>query len=348
MLASDNLCGNVSFLIDNMKTEHTDAIDLNLLMLFHQVWTHRSVSAAAEHMGLTQSAVSHSLARLRRLFDDQLFVRAGGAMVPTPRAAALAIPIHEVIDKLQRDILPRTRFDAATAQRSFSIALSDLGEIVTMPVLLQHLALKAAGCRLHSIRLPNSEIEDALESGHIELAVGNVFEPRRNCFQQTLYTHDYRVIAWDRHPRLGQQLSLAQYRQERHLVAQTGSDEHLRRHGLLPGGVQREEVASVGGLLSLPWLLPETELLATVPSHLAKVACGRFPLQQFALPLDVPPYAIKTYWHARLHSDDGHRWLRETTYELMRHYPQWEWEAEGPQPPQGPRASRRRPTHIDR
>jgi len=92
----------------------------------------------------------------------------------------------------------------------------------------------------------------------------------------------------------------------------------------------------VGGLLSLPWLLPETPLLATVPSHLARVACGRFPLRQFPLPFEVPPYAIKTHWHARMHNDEGHRWLRETVYELLRHYPKWRWAADGPQPPLGP------------
>ena len=322
-----------------MKLEHTESLDLNLLMLFHQVWTQRSVSRAAERLGLTQSAVSHGLARLRLLFDDQLFVRAGGAMVPTPRAAALAIPIHEVIERLERDIMPRARFDAGTAKRSFSIAMSDLGEIVVLPPLLQQLALQAPGCRIASVRVPNGQIEDALEDGSVDLALGNVFEPRRNCFQQTLYTHDFRVIAWDAHPRLGKRLSLAQYQAEKHLVAQNGSEEHLRLQVLAPAGVQREVVATVGGLLSLPWLLPETELLATVPSHLAKVACGRFPLRQFALPLEATPYAIKSSWHARMHSDPGHRWLRETAYDTLRHYPQWLWETGGAQPPLRPRAA---------
>ena len=221
-----------------MKLEHTESLDLNLLMLFHQVWTQRSVSRAAERLGLTQSAVSHGLARLRLLFDDQLFVRAGGAMVPTPRAAALAIPIHEVIERLERDIMPRARFDAGTAKRSFSIAMSDLGEIVVLPPLLQQLALQAPGCRIASVRVPNGQIEDALEDGSVDLALGNVFEPRRNCFQQTLYTHDFRVIAWDAHPRLGKRLSLAQYQAEKHLVAQNGSEEHLRLQVLAPAGVQ--------------------------------------------------------------------------------------------------------------
>ncbi len=337
MLENDALCNHSDSFIANMSPIHTNGIDLNLLVLFHQVWSERNVSRAAERLGLTQSAASHGLSRLRLLFADQLFVRSGGAMLPTPRADALAIPIQDVIERLQRDIIPRSLFVAATAPQAFTVALSDLGEIVSLPHLLREFEQRAPHCSLRSVRVPNSEIEGALEAGSIDLAIGNVFEPKRNCFQQTLYTHDYRVVVWDKHPRLGKRLTLAQYQQERHLVADTGSDHHLRTHGLAPGRVQRDVVATVGGLLSIPWLLPETALLATVPSHLAKVACGRFPLRHFALPFDVPAYAIKTYWHARMQSDEAHRWLRETTYEVLRHYPTWQWDSDGPQSTLGPR-----------
>lgn len=107
------------------------------------------------------------------------------------------------------------------------------------------------------------------------------------------------------------------------MVAETGSDDHLRTTGLVPRGLQRKAAVTVGGILSIPWLLPGTELLATVPSHLATIACRRFGLQSFKLPLDVPPYAIKTYWHPRSHSDAGHRWFRELVYGVMVRYPDW-------------------------
>lgn len=324
-----------------MKSAHVELLDLNLLLLFHHLWMERNVSRAAERLGLSQSAASHALARLRRLFDDALFVRAGGMMLPTPRANELADPVQAVIQRVERDILPRTRFDVASAQRQFTIALSDLGEVVMLPFLLQEFARLAPGCTLVSARVPNAAIEDALERGTLDLAIGNVFEPRRNAFQQTLYTHHYRVIAWDHHPRLGKRLTLAQYQQERHLAADTGSDEHLRVQGLIPRGVKRQVAATAGGLLALPWVLPETELLATVPGHLARVACGRFPLQSWPLPFEVPDYAIKTYWHARMHGDEGHRWFRETVYELMRHYPDWAWDSGEPSAPLRPRVTAR-------
>ena len=325
-----------------MNAMHIDKLDLNLLLLFDRLWAERSVTRAADRMGLTQSAVSHGLARLRTLFNDRLFVRAGGQMLPTPRAAELASTVQEVMQRLERELFPRTHFEPASAQRSFSVALSDLGETVMLPALLQAFAQQAPGCQLRSVRLPIDSIEDALASGAVDLAVGNVFEPRRNGFQQTLYAHDYRVIAWDSHPRLGARLSLAQYQAERHLVADVGSDEHLRQQGLQAQGVQRKVAARVGGLLSLPWLLPETELIATVPSHLAHSASGRFPLQHWPLPLVVPGYAIKSAWHARMQGDSGHRWFRDLVYQQMRHYPDWQWEQGHGQPALRPRAAARR------
>jgi DNA-binding transcriptional LysR family regulator len=306
-----------------MRDAHIASVDLNLLLLFHAVYVERSVSRAAERLGMTQSGVSHALAKLRGLFNDELFVRVRGAMLPTPRAEQLFDPVGDLIDTLENRILPVASFDPANTQRTFSVAMSDLAEIVGLPPLIASLKRRAPSCAIRTVRMPNSAIEDALEAGTIELALGSVYEPQRNIYQQTLYLHDYSVLAWKKHPRLGTKLSLAQYKQEGHLVAQTGSDDHLRSTGLAPHGVTRRIEVSVGGLLSIPWLLPDTELLATVPTHLARIACGKFPLRMYPLPLKVPTYAIKTYWHPRSNNDAGHRWFREMAYEVMHSYPTW-------------------------
>jgi DNA-binding transcriptional LysR family regulator len=251
-------------------------------------------------------------------------VRAGGALLPTPRAEALHEAVRDVIETVERRILPVASFDPASARREFVIAMSDLGEVVALPALMEAFKLQAPACTLRSLRLANAEIEDALESGRTDLGLGNVYEPRTNIYQQTLYLHDYAVLAWRAHPRLKRGgLTLERYLAEPHLVVETGSDEHLRSTGLAPRGIRRKASVTVGGLLSVPWLLPGTELLATVPTHLARVAAQHYPLRVLALPFEVPAYAIKTYWHPRAHSDAGHRWFRELVYEVMRRYPQW-------------------------
>lgn len=307
-----------------MSEVHTSHIDLNLLVLFHAVFSERSASKAAGRLGLTQSGVSHALRKLRDLFQDDLFVRAGGALLPTPRAEALHEAVRDVIETVERRILPVASFDPATTRREFVIAMSDMGEVVALPALMEAFKSQAPGCTLRSMRLANAEIEDALETGRIHLGLGNVYEPKTNIYQQTLYLHDYAVLAWLDHPRLKRGgLTLERYLHEAHLVVETGSDEHLRTTGLGPRGIRRKASVTVGGLLSVPWLLPGTELLATVPTHLARVAAQHYALRSFVLPFDVPAYAIKTYWHPRSHSDVGHRWFRELVYEIMRSYPQW-------------------------
>jgi DNA-binding transcriptional LysR family regulator len=306
-----------------MREIHAADIDLNLLVLFHVVYMERSVTRAAEKLRVTQSAASHSLAKLRQLFQDDLLVRASGKMVPTPRADQLFEAVSVMIDALESRILPVANFEPRTARREFSTAMSDMAEVVALPPLMQALRRQAPGCTIRNVRVTTSEITDALETGRAELAIGNVFEPQSNIYQQTLYMHDYAVLAWERHPRLRKGLTLERYLAEPHVVAETGSEDHLRTTGLSPLGLRRRTEVTVGGLMSIPWLLPDTDLLATVPSHLGRIACKKFGLRAHALPFQVPAYAIKTYWHPRSHSDAGHRWFREHVYQVMRSYPEW-------------------------
>lgn len=336
----DVLCGAMLF-TRKLNQMHLDQIDLNLLRLFHRLWGERSVRGAALRLGVTPSAVSHGLTRLRRVFDDPLFVRSGSVMLPTPQAAKLATLVGEVLTRLESELFAGCGFTPSSAALEFRIALSDMSEMVMLPALLQALAQQAPGCALRSQRLAHDAVEDALESGAVDLAIGYVFKPRRNSFQQTLYEHDFRVVAWDRHPRLGPHLDKLQYEAERHLVAEVGSDEHLQ-HALQTSGIQRRVAVRVGGLLSLPWLLPESELIATVPSHLARAAAGRFPLRYWPLPLPVAPYAIKSTWHTRLQGDEAHRWFRELVYETLRHYPEWHWDTGDEQPALNPRKAVRK------
>jgi len=304
-----------------MTSIHSAPVDLNLLLIFHTVFGERSASRAAVRLGITQSGVSHALAKLRRLFGDDLFVRASGELLPTPRAEALHEAVREVIDTIEHRILPAAAFAPASASRDFATAMSDMGEVVVLPMLTSVLKQQAPGCTIRNQRLTTSEIEDALESGRVELAIGNVYEPKTNIYQQTLYMHDYAVLACRSHPRLKRTLSLDRYLAEQHVVVETGSDTHLRTTALLPLGLQRRAALTVGGLLSVPWLLRGTELLATVPTHLARISCELYGLRSFPLPFAAPPYAIKTYWHPRSHSDVGHRWFRELVYSVMHKYP---------------------------
>lgn len=306
-----------------MNVGHVSDLDLNLLRVFHAVYAERSVSRAAERLQLSQSGVSHALAKLRRAFGDELLVRVGNGMAPTPRADQLYLSVQSMVALLEAEVLPLVDFDPRQATRRFVTAMSDMAEVVVLPALLPALRERAPGCTVRNVRLRPDDIDAALASGEIDLAIGNGFEPQTNLYQQGMYEHGYGVLVDRDHPRIRDTLSLPQYLHESHVVADAGSDHHLVVNGLAPRGLQRTVAAEVGGLMSVPWLLPGTPFIATVPMHLARLASRRLPLRLLPLPLDVPPFAIRTLWHARTHTDVAHRWFRQTMFEVIHDYPRW-------------------------
>jgi len=282
-----------------MNAIHPEALDLNLLRLFHAVYVERGVGRAAERLQVTSSAVSHGLRRLRVLFNDELFLRSGASMVPTARAQALFEPVRRIMDSIASDVLAAAHFDAARASREFSLAMMDMAEIVFLPPLLRHLRASAPGCTVRTRRLANEDMIQALDRGLVEMAIGNVPEAREGHFVQTLFEHDFVVLAAAKHPRLGRTLGWPDYEREQHVVVSSGSDTHL----------------------SVPWLLEGTDMIATVPTRLSDEIAGVTGLRQWELPESVPPYALQSVWHARSHGDPAHRWLRQAIFALMNQSP---------------------------
>lgn len=301
-----------------MNAIHPNALDLNLLRVFHAVYVERGVGPAATRLEVTPSAISHGLRKLRALFNDELFLRAGTAMAPTARAQALFEPIRRIIDSIANDVLAAAYFDPFQASREFSLAMTDMAEVVFLPPLMRHLLTDAPHCTLRTRRLANEDMIQALDRSTVELAIGNVPEARESHFSQTLFEHDFIVLASATHPRLKDALSWSAYAREQHVVVASGSDAHLQRHALEPLGIRRRVALTVGGFLSVPWLIQGTDMIATVPTRLGIDIAGAAGLRQWALPQPVARYALQSVWHARSHGDPGHRWLRQAIFKLMR------------------------------
>lgn len=297
-------------------------MDLNLLRVFHQVFVERSVSLAAERLGLTQSAVSHGLRKLRVLFQDELFVRSGQAIVPTQRAQALFDPVRRMMDTLESEVLTATAFDAGVARREFQLAMVDMAEVVFLPPLMRYLRAHAPGCTLRTRRLHNEGILDALERGAVELAIGSAPDAPGSIYSQTMFLHDYVVIASRDHPRIRKSISWQAYAREEHIVVNSGSDTHLQATALAPRGIARKVLLTIGGFMSVPWLIQGTELIATVPTRLGEGIAQAAMVKQLKLPEPTVPYALQSLWHPRSHGDPGHRWLREALFMVMNRYPE--------------------------
>ncbi len=295
------------------------AVDLNLLVIFDAMARHRSVNRAAEAVGLSQPATSAALARLRVLFGDALFVRAGAGMEPTPRALELAPAVHAVVETISTQILQQAAFDPLLADRSFTILTPDIGEIAFIPPVLRRLRTDAPGVRLHAVSMPRKAAAEALESGAAELAVG--FFPdlqKAGFFQQGLFKTSYACIACAGNQEVGPRLTLKQYLAARHVVVRPEGREHAFDRYLEEKGQHRRVMLELSHFMSLLAILPGSDLIATVPDDIASAVERHIRIKRIALPLRAPTIDVQQFWHRRLQHDPANRWLRGVFHEVNR------------------------------
>ena len=174
---------------------HSEQLDLNLLMVFDALLRENSVTKASESLGLTQSATSHALNRLRVYFDDPLFVKVGTRMEPTSKAAGLRQAVVDVVANVRQNILPGSTFNPAVAKRIFTICMTDMGELVFLPALLERFKREAPHCTLRTVQVPVEQIESLLASGEADLALGSIRVVPEGLYQQRLFLHQFRTIA---------------------------------------------------------------------------------------------------------------------------------------------------------
>ncbi len=298
-------------------------LDLNLLLTLDVLLEIRNVTATAECVGVTQSAVSHRLARLRDFFDDPLLVSAGEELVLTPKAEALQTPLRLALRELRDAVLPVAEFDPAQAERIFVIASADLAEVSLVPPLLEHLSRLAPRV---SIRMKGRGFVDgeALSGGKADFAVapgegsvpGVSLQETRGIRQRMLVADGFSVMARRGHPRLRGRLTIKRYLAESHvLVAPQGAPGGLVDAVLARNGARRHIAAQVASFLSAPFLVAGTDYLLTCPTSLAMATSAPLDLQVFKPPIELPTTKIFLFWHDRMHHDPGHRWFRD---ELLR------------------------------
>jgi len=283
-------------------------VDLNLLVVFQEILREKRISAVAERLGLSQPAVSNALARLRQTFDDELFVRTPRGMMPTALAEQLAEPVAMALDTLQRALGQRTHFDAA----SFTIAMSDVGEVYFMPVLAQLCAEQAPGVRIDTVRAGAFDMKAGMEAGAIDLAIGAFDDlSGESVFQRRLFQQDY-VTMFRRGHVLGEgELTLERFRAASHLVVASSASPYNAIGPLLDkAGITQSARFSVPHFVAVPYIVSTTDLVVTVPRKLAERAAPPFGLQFVAPPLKLPALQTNVFWHRRFHQDAGNQWLR--------------------------------------
>nr|WP_315236353.1 LysR family transcriptional regulator [uncultured Albidiferax sp.] len=295
------------------------SVDLNLLVIFDAMARHRSVIRTAEAVGLSQPATSAALARLRGVFDDALFVRAGSEMKPTPKALELAPTVHRVVETISTEILQQASFDPERAERSFTVLTPDIGEIAFLPGVLRRLRQEAPAVRLHAVSMPRKAAAEALESGLAELAVG--FFPdlhKAGFFQQGLFKTSYACIACASNKEIGVRLTMKQFLSAKHVVVRPDGREHTFDRLLEEKGHRRRVMLELSHFMSLLAILPGSDLIATVPEDIATAVGRHIQLQRIELPLRPPVIDVQQFWHRRMQHDPANKWLRGVFYAVNR------------------------------
>lgn len=300
---------------------NVEGIDFQLFKTFEAVLRTRSVTLAAQSLGVSQPTMSYGLNRLRSILNDPLFVRIDNEMRPTPRAQALADPIRLILETLERDVLDAGAFDPATSTREFKFCMADIGEMYFMPRILRHVESIAPLMTFRVLSLTPDRLEGALARGEVDLAMGYFPDlSKDNFYQQQLSTSSFVCIARTGNPYVGKRLTLKRYYDAPHIAAATAlrSLEVLDR-SLLAAGVRQPKVRlRVPHFISLLGIVAQSDLIATVPYEAAQVFTHAGNVRVHRLPFTPPVFALRQHWHKRYHHDAANKWLRTTMMELFQ------------------------------
>ena len=292
-------------------------IDLNLLVVFHQLMAERRVSRAAESLGLTQPAVSNALGRLRRLFGDELFRRTSRGMEPTPFAESLAEPVSMALGLLHQAVNQRSGFDPATSARSFTIGMTDIGEIWFLPTLMDALAREAPRLTISTVRNTAVNLRDAMEAGQVDLALGLLPQLKAGFFQRPLFSQRYVCLMRRDHALSRTPLTLDAFSAAEHAVVMSAGTGHGRVDALLDRqGIARRIRLRLPHFVAVGHILAASDMIATVPARFADKIAAPFGLVAVEHPAALPEIAINLFWHARQHQDPANLWLRELMLRL--------------------------------
>jgi DNA-binding transcriptional LysR family regulator len=292
-------------------------LDLDWLGVFVEVYKTQSVSRAAQCLGMEQASASIALGKLRRHFNDPLFVRTSSGMAPTPRAHALYPDLAEALVRIARARGDPVPFLPQQAQRAFCIGMTDISEMVLLPRLINHLQNTAPGLVVEAEKI-SPDSRRRLESGEMDLAVGFTPDLAAGFYQQALFAQDFVCLAAQDHPRVRASLSVDAFLAEGHIVVTpSGTGHSIVDKVLASHHIARRVVLRVPSFLGVARIVAQTEFLVIVPRLLGHALASQERVQLLEPPVALPPYKVKQHWHQRFNADVGNLWLRRVMVALF-------------------------------
>lgn len=302
-----------------MSAMHVSQFDVTQILLLAALSQSGSLSKAAQQVGVSQSAASHALAKLRQQLGDPLFTRTRAGVQPTPFGVRLSKASCEAMDLLSASLAADDKFDPLTSSRAFRFYLNDVAQTVFLPRLLTFLKVSAPKVTLRVLPIPLDNPGAAMSSGEVDFAAG-AFNNLTTGFLQRLVIRERHVcIVRSGHPHFRAGMSLEGFTATGQVIADaTGmATTGVIDRFLSKNRVRRNVVLRVPQFHVLPAIVADSDLLAIVPKRLADAFAARLPLKVLALPVPVPTFDICIHWHERFHHDPGIRWMRRAFVDLF-------------------------------
>lgn len=289
------------------------SLDINLLATFKILFEERSVSRAAVRLGVTQAAVSTQLAKLRKHYENQLFVSSGRGMEPTAFASELAAPVDSLMQRAEQLLAVRNSFDHRSTKRRFRIQAGEIETITLLSKVNLRLLEEAPGIQtVISVSAPSLK--------HTDLAIVPVEMQVEEMHHANLYQDRYVCLIWKNNPHFGETLTLDEYRAATHILRRNprdGSPDWISRW-LSRQGLRPNEGPMVEATANLPFLIEGTPYVATVLSRFAREMASRFPLRILELPMTIPVQNFLLQWYPSLNEDPAGMWLRDLILEAAQ------------------------------
>ncbi|MCX2925588.1 LysR family transcriptional regulator [Streptomyces sp. NEAU-W12] len=294
-------------------------LDLNLLTALDALLEEGSVTDAAARLHVSAPAMSRTLGRIRRATGDQILVRTGRTMTPTPRALALRATVHDLVQQAQSVLSPHTEVDLATLERTFVLKWHDALAAAAGPALLHSLRTEAPGVRLRFLAEPGTDTHDP-RRGDVDLEAGSG-EPSSPEIRHEVVGHDRLVLALrPAHPLCRGPLTLEDYVATEHVtVSRRGRLRDPVDDALEAQGASRRVVAATPTNATALQFVRHHDLVAAVPRLVSRPLLDDLGLRTRPLPLTMPPIPIRLAWHRRYDNDPAHAWLRERARTALRH-----------------------------
>lgn len=293
-------------------------VDLNLFVVFDVIYRERNLTKASEILHITQPAVSNALARLRQTFDDKLFIRQQGKMVPTPLAENIIERVRLALGSFESSLKEHDDFDPATSTRRFAFAMNDTSESYLLPLLMQRVQEQAPNIYIESFGIPRQEVAREFSAGELDFALDVPLLNEPLLSHTPLIRDRYVCVACPNHPDIQGSLSQEQYLAEPHIHVSS------RRRG--PGyiditlnrmGLHRKVALRVQHLRAAPPIVKQTRLLLTIPESLARDT----DLQILELPFKLAALDWNLYWATKYSNDKAHKWMRELILDIFNNQP---------------------------